>query len=156
MLNRRIAPEMLQGFFWLCMSDIVCMCVCVFVCVSSKTVSPLHLKVLHDTLGSQRCSSGAQGIAPVSWWWHQSRRRGGCFGGLVVASLEEALGVSHFLIACIQATSLQGAQGVLWWVAMSLRARCFFLPLHSHCLHLTHKLIHTNMFNTGTRYIVLY
>jgi len=35
---------------------------------------------------------------------------------------------SHVLTACIQATSLQGAQGVLWWVVMSLRARCFFFP----------------------------
>jgi hypothetical protein len=34
------------------------------------------------------------------------------------------------LIACIQATSLKGAQGVLWWVAMSLRARSFFFPTH--------------------------
>ena len=56
-------------------------------------------------------SQGAAGVALVGWWWHHSRRRGDC---------------SHVLIACIQATSLKGAQGVLWWVAMSLRARCFF------------------------------
>ena len=52
----------------------------------------------------------------MGWWWHHSRRRGDC---------------SHVLTACIQATSLKGAQGVLWWVAMSLRARCFFFPTHT-------------------------
>ena len=80
------------------------MCVCVF-----------PVKLLSSFI-SQSCTTlwglrGAPGIAPVSWWWHQSRRRGGCFGGLVVASLEEALGVSHFLIACIQATTLKGFPG---------------------------------------------
>ena len=49
-------------------------CVYMCVCVFSKTAFPLYLKVLHDTLGSQRCSRD-------------------CSGVLVVASLEEAQGV---------------------------------------------------------------
>ena len=52
----------------------------------------------------------------MSWRWHHSRRRGDC---------------SRVLTLCIQATSLKGAQEVLWRVAMSLRARCFFFPTHS-------------------------
>ena len=60
-------------------------------------------------------SQRAAGCALVGWWWHHSRRRGDC---------------PHVLIACIQATTLKGAQGVLWWVAMSLRARCAFFPTH--------------------------
>jgi len=59
------------------------------------------------------------GIALVSWWWHHSRGRRDC---------------SRVLTACIQATSLKGTQGVLWWVAKSLRARCFFFPTHSGCV----------------------
>ena len=47
---------------------------CVCVCVSSKTAFTLYLKVLHDTLGSLRCSRD-------------------CSGVLVVASLEETQGV---------------------------------------------------------------
>jgi len=43
----------------------------------------------------------------------------------------DAVGCSHVLTACIQNTSLKGAQGVLWRVAMSLRARCFFIPTHT-------------------------
>ena len=31
-------------------------------------------------------------------------------------------------LLCIEATSLEGTQGELWWVAMSPRARCFFIP----------------------------
>jgi hypothetical protein len=53
--------------------------------------------------------------ALVGWWLHHSRRRGDC---------------SHVLTVCIQATSLKSVQGVLWRVAMSLRARCFFFPTH--------------------------
>ena len=111
---------------------------------------PLDLKVSHDTLArrSQRCSrpesrdcsgglavtflEGVQvlpsrfvrtysgyitlgdiGVALASWWWHHSRRRRDC---------------SHVLTVCFQVTSLKGAQGMLLWVAMSLRARCFFFP----------------------------
>ena len=40
-----------------------------------------------------------RGGALVGWRWHHSRRRGDC---------------SHVLTACIQATSLKGARGVLW------------------------------------------
>jgi len=42
------------------------------------------------------------------------------------------VGCSHVLTACMQATSLKGAQGVLWQVAMSPRARCFFFPTPVH------------------------
>jgi len=38
---------------------------------------------------------------------------------------------SRVLTLCIQATSLEGAQGVLWWVAMSLPPKCFFFPTHT-------------------------
>ena len=91
------------------------MSVCVCVCVFSKTAIPLYLKVLHDMLGSQRCSRD-------------------CSGVLVVASLEEARWVlSRF--DCVYSDYnghyiTQGAQGVLRWAAMSLRARCFFFPTH--------------------------
>ena len=34
------------------------------------------------------------------------------------------------MTACIQTTSLKGAQGVPWRVAMSPRARCFFFSTH--------------------------
>ena len=46
---------------------------------------------------SQRAAGGAL----MGWWWHHSRRRGDC---------------SHVLTAsaCIQTTSLKGAQEVLW------------------------------------------
>src|SRR6056300_772294 len=44
-------------------------------------------------------TQGGAGGALVSWRWHHSRRRGDC---------------SHVLTACIQTTSLKGAQGVLW------------------------------------------
>ena len=60
-------------------------------------------------------TQGCTGGALAGWWWHLSRRRWDC---------------SRVLTACIQATSLKGAQGMLWWVAMSLRARCFFFPTH--------------------------
>jgi hypothetical protein len=124
---------------------------------SLYTGFPLDLKVSHDTLArqSQRCSrdcsgglavtflEGGQGLlsrfvctylgyitlgdvgfALVGWRWHNSRRRRDC---------------SHVLTACIQATSLKGAQGMLLWVAMSLRARCFFFPTHLLFLHLPSK-----------------
>jgi len=58
---------MLQGLVWR-QTGVVC------VCFFSKTALPLYLKVLHDTLGSQRCSRG-------------------CSGVLLVASLEETQGV---------------------------------------------------------------
>jgi hypothetical protein len=44
---------------------------------------------------------------------------------------------SHVLTACIQTTSLKGAQGVLWRVAMSLRAGCFFFHTHTQNLGVT-------------------
>jgi hypothetical protein len=149
-------PHAVCVFVYVCVCVCVCVCMCMYVCVcmcvSSKTASPLYLiKALHDTLVSQRCSrdcsgvlvvaslQGAQGLlsrfdcvysgyitqgcaggALVGWWWHHSRRRRDC---------------SHALTACIQATSLKGAQGVLWRVAMSLRARCFFSPAHQHICH---------------------
>jgi ribosomal protein S27AE len=109
-----------------------------FFCIFNKSVFS-YLKVLHDALArqSQRCPRD-------------------CSDGLVVASLEEtrwgvlwlalagwptvgggitqgdAVGCSHVLTACMQATSLKGAQGVLWQVAMSPRARCFFFPTPVH------------------------
>jgi len=42
-------------------------------------------------------SQGAAWGALVGWWWYHSRRRGNC---------------SHVLTACIQTTSLKGAQAV--------------------------------------------
>jgi hypothetical protein len=84
-------------------------------CIFSETVFPLCLKVSHDTLGVSR---GAPGIAPVSWWWHHSRRRGGgalAGSGVWVVHHSRRRGdCSHVLTACIQATSLKGAQEVLW------------------------------------------
>ena len=38
----------------------------VCVCVSSKTAFPLYLKVLYDTLGSQRCSEDSSGVLVVA------------------------------------------------------------------------------------------
>ena len=98
-------------------------CVCVF---PVKLLSPFISKSCTTCWGLR----GAPGNAPVSWWWHHSRGRGGCSGGLVVASLEEARWVlSHF--DCVYSGYItQGCAGVLWWVAMSLRARCFFFPTH--------------------------
>jgi hypothetical protein len=59
----------------------VYVCVCVCVCVSSKTAFLLYLKVLHDTLGSQRCSRD-------------------CSSVLLVASLEETRWV-FFRFDCV-------------------------------------------------------
>src|SRR6056300_207550 len=99
---------------------------------------------------SQRCPRNCSGVLAVTFLegeqgllsrfvrvypvfrLHHSRGRRGCSGGLVVASLEEMEGLlSRFDSLCIQATSLQGAQGVLWWVAMSLPPSSFFFPAHS-------------------------
>ena len=44
--------------------------------------------------------------------------------------LARRLIATDVLTACIQTTSLKGAQGVLWSVALSLRARRFFVPPH--------------------------
>ena len=82
----------------------VCVYVCVCVCVFSKTAFPLYLKVLHDTLGSQRCSRDCSGVLVVAsleetqgvlWWVGGGITRGGAGGallgsnGLVVAPLEK-------------------------------------------------------------------
>ena len=49
-----------------------------------------------------------------------------------MASLEETQGLlSRFdRVYSGYRYILKGAQGVLWWVAMSLRARCFFFHTH--------------------------
>jgi hypothetical protein len=60
---------------------------------------------------------GDAGGALAGWWWHHSRRRRDC---------------SRVLTACIQTTSLKGAQGVLWRVSMNPSARCFFFRTHFH------------------------
>ena len=133
------------------------MCVCVV--FSIKLLSSFISKSCTTRWGLR----GAPGIAPDLQWLggdiprggaeialafclcvfrlHQSRGRSGCSGWSVVASLEETWrrgDCSRVLTACIQATSLKGAHEVLGWVAMSLRARCFFFPTHhskgaSHC-----------------------
>ena len=65
---------------------------------------------------------------------HHSRGRRGCSGGLVVASLEETEGLLSRFDSCVfrlyHCRGPLGAQGVLWWVAMSLPPRCFFFPTH--------------------------
>ena len=89
-------------------------CVCVF---SVKPAFPLYLKVSQDTLGVSR---GSPGIAPVSWWWHYSRRRsvGALAGsrGLVVASLEEVRGVLWWVGGDITRGDAVGCPGGLLWV----------------------------------------
>jgi len=74
--------------------------------VLSRVVCVYHLGYI---------TQGDAGGALVSWWWHHSRRRRDC---------------SRVLTVCIEATPLKGAQGLLWRVGMSLRARCFFFPTH--------------------------
>ena len=61
---------------------------------------------------------------------HQKRRKGGCSGGLVVASLKEVRGLlSRF--DCVYSDCItQGCPGGALAVAMSLRARCFFFHTH--------------------------
>ena len=61
---------------------------------------------------------------------HQSNGRRGCSGRLVVASLEETWGLLSRFDCVYSGYITQGSAGVLWWVAMSLRARCFFFPTH--------------------------
>jgi hypothetical protein len=75
-----------------------------------------------DSVYSGYITQGGAGGALAGWWWHHSRRRRDC---------------SRVLTACVQAPSLKGAQRVPWWVAVSLRARCFFFPTHrkEHFLH---------------------
>ena len=96
-----------------CFGDrlVLCVCVCVCVCFSSKSAFPLYLKVLYDMLGSQRCSRD-------------------CSGVLVVASLEETQGLLSRFDSVYSGYITRGGAGVDWWVAMSLRARCFFFPTH--------------------------
>ena len=61
---------------------------------------------------------------------HQKRRKGGCSGGLVVASLKEVRGLlSRF--DCVYSDCItQGCPGGALAVAMSLRARCFCFQTH--------------------------
>jgi hypothetical protein len=54
-----------------------------------------------DCVYSDYITQGCTGGALVGWRWHHSRRRRVC---------------SRVLTACIQTSSLKGAQGVLWWV----------------------------------------
>jgi hypothetical protein len=80
---------------------------------SPSTVVANHLACL---LLTDHVTQGCAGGALAGCWWHHSRRRGDC---------------SRVLTACIQTTSLKGAQGVIWRIAMSLRARCFCFPAHT-------------------------
>ena len=97
-------------------------CVSVF----SKTCFPPFIsKVSHDTLGVSR---GAPGIAPVSWWWHLSRRRGGGVKGEVLTpglepttpgSPEESLATTGRLFPPEEGKSMEHtpsarAQGYKW------------------------------------------
>ena len=72
---------MLQGLLWRCMC----------VCVSIRSAFPLYLKVLYDTLGSQRCSRDCSSVLVVAsvketrwvlWRVGGGITRGGAVGAL--------------------------------------------------------------------------
>ena len=104
---------MLQGLLWRCMC----------VCVSIRSAFPLYLKVLYDTLGSQRCSRDCSGVlvmasleetqggALAGWRWHHSRRREGCSGGLAVTSLKETWGLLSRFVCVYSDYITQGCPG---------------------------------------------
>jgi len=99
----------------------------------------LKMEALHDTqqqMQVQPCNSlrDAPWIAPVASPWQASD---GSAVGDAVTFLKEEQGLlwprvwrfGRVHIGYSAATPLNGTQGLLWRVAMSLRARCFFFKV---------------------------